>query len=202
MARSSSATDSRTTYVSRQLDRLQTYDVCSPWAAMQITHVETYSVPIAGVQPPFAWRHGLRGAPPDGEGAVLRIGTSFGCGRRRARSPTRQRAGSSRDIVDRVLRDELIGPTRLQREWLWHRLWELDRTEELPALHPGARRHRAVGPGRPRRQPADLAAPWRLSPVDPGVRVDGDVRDARGVPRRGHAVPRAWLPAIKLHALG
>jgi L-alanine-DL-glutamate epimerase-like enolase superfamily enzyme len=36
------------------------------------------------------------------------------------------------DIVDRVLRDELIGADALQREWLWHRLWELDRTEELP----------------------------------------------------------------------
>ena len=45
---------------------------------MRITHVETYSVPIAGAQPPFAWRNGMRGAPPDGEGGVLRIGTDSG----------------------------------------------------------------------------------------------------------------------------
>jgi L-alanine-DL-glutamate epimerase-like enolase superfamily enzyme len=31
-----------------------------------------------------------------------------------------------------VLRDELVGCDALQREWLWHRLWEVDRTEELP----------------------------------------------------------------------
>jgi L-alanine-DL-glutamate epimerase-like enolase superfamily enzyme len=35
-------------------------------------------------------------------------------------------------IVERVLREELVGADALQREWLWHRLWELDRTEELP----------------------------------------------------------------------
>jgi L-alanine-DL-glutamate epimerase-like enolase superfamily enzyme len=34
------------------------------------------------------------------------------------------------------LRDELVGQDPLQREWLWHRLWELDRIEEfnLPLL--------------------------------------------------------------------
>ena len=36
------------------------------------------------------------------------------------------------DIVDRVLRDELVGERADRREWLWHRLWELDRTEEFP----------------------------------------------------------------------
>ena len=36
------------------------------------------------------------------------------------------------DIVDRVLRDELVGERAERREWLWHRLWELDRTEEFP----------------------------------------------------------------------
>ena len=37
-----------------------------------------------------------------------------------------------RDIVDRVIRDELVGERADRREWLWHRLWELDRTEEFP----------------------------------------------------------------------
>jgi L-alanine-DL-glutamate epimerase-like enolase superfamily enzyme len=36
------------------------------------------------------------------------------------------------DVFEHVLRDELIGADPLQREWLWHRMWEIDRTEELP----------------------------------------------------------------------
>ena len=42
------------------------------------------------------------------------------------------RARSCDDVVTDVLRDELIGADPLQREWLWHRMWEIDRTEELP----------------------------------------------------------------------
>ena len=98
---------------------------------MRITHVEAYSVPIAGVQPSFAWRAGLRGAPPDGMGGVLRIGTDSGA-EGVALAPRRAAGPILPDIVDRVLRDELIGADPLQREWLWHRLWELDRTEEFP----------------------------------------------------------------------
>jgi L-alanine-DL-glutamate epimerase-like enolase superfamily enzyme len=98
---------------------------------MRITHVESFSVPIAGVAPPFAWRRGLRGGPPDGEGAVLRIGTAGGA-EGVAFTPRRGSGAILANIVDRVLRDELVGSDALQREWLWHRLWELDRTEELP----------------------------------------------------------------------
>lgn len=29
-------------------------------------------------------------------------------------------------------RPELVGERADQREWIWHRLWELDRTEEFP----------------------------------------------------------------------
>ena len=98
---------------------------------MRITHVESYPVRISGASPPFAWRQGLRGGPPDGEGAVLRIGTASG-EEGVALAPRRGAGRILKDIVDRVLRDELIGSDALQREWLWHRLWELDRTEELP----------------------------------------------------------------------
>ncbi len=98
---------------------------------MRITHIESYPVRIAGVSPSFVWRHGLRGAPPDGEGAVLRIGTASGA-EGVALAPRRGAGNILKDIVERVLRDELIGSDSLQREWLWHRLWELDRTEELP----------------------------------------------------------------------
>ncbi len=37
-----------------------------------------------------------------------------------------------RDLVDRVFRGELLGADPFQREWLWHRIWELDRIHELP----------------------------------------------------------------------
>ena len=36
------------------------------------------------------------------------------------------------DLVDRVLREELVGQRADHREWIWRRLWELDRTEEFP----------------------------------------------------------------------
>ena len=98
---------------------------------MRITHVESHAVRIAGPQPAFAWRNGLRGAPPDGEGAVLRIGTDSGA-EGVALAPRRGVGRILQDIVERVLRDELLGADALQREWLWHRIWELDRTEELP----------------------------------------------------------------------
>src|SRR4051812_47950434 len=99
--------------------------------AMRISHVEAYAVPIAGVTPAFAWRQGLRGAPPDGEGAVLRIVTDPGA-EGVALAPRRGAGRIVGDIVDRVLRHELVGEDALAREWLWHRMWELDRTEEFP----------------------------------------------------------------------
>lgn len=36
------------------------------------------------------------------------------------------------DLVDRRIREDLIGRDPLMRELLWQRLWELDRIEELP----------------------------------------------------------------------
>jgi L-alanine-DL-glutamate epimerase-like enolase superfamily enzyme len=98
---------------------------------MRVTHLESYPVPVAGANPAFAWRRGLRGGPPDGNGAVLRIGTDAGA-EGVAFTPRRGAGTILADIADRVLRHELIGADALQREWLWHRLWELDRTEELP----------------------------------------------------------------------
>ena len=98
---------------------------------VRITHVEAYAVPVPGVRPPFAWRRGLRGAPPDGLGGVLRIGTESGA-EGVAFMPRRGAGPILQDVVNRFLRDELTGADALQREWLWHRMWELDRTEELP----------------------------------------------------------------------
>jgi L-alanine-DL-glutamate epimerase-like enolase superfamily enzyme len=98
---------------------------------MRIADVESYSVRISGANPPFGWRRGLRGSPPDGEAAVLRVCTDGGA-EGVALAPRRGTGTMLADIVDRVLRQELIGADAVMREWLWHRLWELDRTEELP----------------------------------------------------------------------
>jgi L-alanine-DL-glutamate epimerase-like enolase superfamily enzyme len=98
---------------------------------LRITHVESFRIPLPGATPPFLWRKGLLGSTPDGAAAVLRIGTDDGAsGVALATRPGM--ASAVEDIVDRVLRDELVGKDPLQRELLWHRVWEIDRTEELP----------------------------------------------------------------------
>lgn len=98
---------------------------------MRITSVETFRIPLPGAQPPFGWRQGLLGSAPDGEAAVLRVGTDEGAtGVALASRPGM--AAAVEDIVGRVLCGELKGADPLQREYLWHRMWELDRTEEFP----------------------------------------------------------------------
>jgi L-alanine-DL-glutamate epimerase-like enolase superfamily enzyme len=96
---------------------------------VRITHVECHLVKVPGPNPPFAWRDGLPGSWPDGDGAVLRICTDEG-NEGVAFSP--RKGLIVQNIVDRLLRPELIGADPLQREWLWHRVWELDRVEEMP----------------------------------------------------------------------
>jgi L-alanine-DL-glutamate epimerase-like enolase superfamily enzyme len=98
---------------------------------MRITAVEVHRVLVHAPDPPFVWRRGLPGSPADGYGAVLQIRTDAGCDG----VAFQARLASSAvlpDIVDRVLRAVLVGEDPLQREWLWHKLWELDRVEEIP----------------------------------------------------------------------
>jgi L-alanine-DL-glutamate epimerase-like enolase superfamily enzyme len=98
---------------------------------VKITHVEVWPVTVPGADPAFSWRRGLSGSSPTSEQGVLRIGTDDGvCGVALAGRPGSY--AQLREIVDRVLRDELIGKDPQQREYLWHRIWELDRIEELP----------------------------------------------------------------------
>lgn len=98
---------------------------------MRITHVESWSVFAPAAKPQFSWRQGLLGGPGDGYCAVLRIRTDSGVDGV-ALAPRRGSGPFVADLVDRVLREELVGADPLQREWLWHRIWEIDRTEELP----------------------------------------------------------------------
>ncbi len=94
---------------------------------MKITEVKVdlYNYPA---QTPFKWRFGLPGSSPGGIGARLQIITDDGlegwafCSRGKI----------FQDLIDRRIRPELLGQDPLQREWLWHRMWELDRIEEFP----------------------------------------------------------------------
>jgi L-alanine-DL-glutamate epimerase-like enolase superfamily enzyme len=98
---------------------------------MKITSVESIRVRIPAADPPFAWRHGLGGSAPAGDGAVLKIGTDDGA----EGVALFARPGAANmldDLVERVFRPELIGQDPYRREWIWHRIWELDRIEELP----------------------------------------------------------------------
>jgi L-alanine-DL-glutamate epimerase-like enolase superfamily enzyme len=98
---------------------------------VRITHVESYRVPLPGARPAFGWRRGLLGSAPDGWAGVLRIGTDAGLeGVAIATRPGM--ASAVEDLVERVLRTELVGHDPFQRELIWHRIWELDRTEEFP----------------------------------------------------------------------
>jgi L-alanine-DL-glutamate epimerase-like enolase superfamily enzyme len=88
-------------------------------------------VRLPAPNPPYRWRDGLPGSGSSSEGAVLRIATDDGLegvaffGRPGGKAILD-------DIVERVFRPELVGQDPLQREWLWHRMWELDRLHELP----------------------------------------------------------------------
>jgi len=94
---------------------------------MRIVDVKAHLVPTpAG--PPFRWRAGLPGSEQAGTGAVLRVIADDGV----EGLAWTHRGVIVADLVERRLRDELIGQDPLQKEWLWHRVWELDRIEEFP----------------------------------------------------------------------
>jgi L-alanine-DL-glutamate epimerase-like enolase superfamily enzyme len=100
-------------------------------STVRITHVESYSIFQPAADPAFSWRRGLLGGPPDSEIAVLRLGTDAGV-EGVAMLPRPGAGVLVADLVQRHLRDQLIGQDPLQRELHWHRIWELDRIEELP----------------------------------------------------------------------
>lgn len=94
---------------------------------MRIVAVNTHLVPIPA-QTPYQWRQGLPGSEPALTGAIIQVITDAGIEGYAMTS----RGVIVADIVERRLAPELIGADPLQKEWLWHRLWELDRIEELP----------------------------------------------------------------------
>lgn len=94
---------------------------------MKITAVEV-SVTEEPVQRPFRWRAGLPGSGTTTVNAQLTIHTDAGVTGVARMSHGRIIA----DLVDRRLRDVLVGADPLLKEDLWEQVWEVDRIEELP----------------------------------------------------------------------
>lgn len=165
---------------------------------MKITSVELELIERPAVSPAFDWRAGLPGSEGKHTAGVLRIGTDEGVtGEAHVR-----RGVITSDLVDRRIRGELMGQDPLMREYLWHRMWELDRIEEFPIYVLGL---------------VDVAL-WDLAgkAVDlPVWRLLGGFRDS--IPAYASTVTyrsveeyldiadqclAAGYPAIKLHAWG
>ena len=95
---------------------------------MKIIDVSVQLVDEPAAEPAFKWRRGLPGSEGPHVAGWLVIQTDEG---HIGYAGTR-RGVILKDIVDRRIRDELVGTDPLRREWLWHRMWELDRIEEFP----------------------------------------------------------------------
>ena len=94
---------------------------------MKITAVEV-EVSEQPVTQPFRWRAGLPGSDPINFSTRLTIKTDQGVDGV-AYAP---RGRIIADLIDRRLRDVLVGRDPLLKEDLWERVWEIDRIEELP----------------------------------------------------------------------
>ncbi len=94
---------------------------------MKITAVEV-EVREAPVRHPFRWRKGLPGSGTSNIVATLTIHTDEGiCGKAES-----WHGHIVADLVERRLRDMLVGRDPLMKEDLWERAWEVDRIEEFP----------------------------------------------------------------------
>ena len=93
---------------------------------MKITAVETTVTESQG--PVYRWRQGLPGGDGTRIETKLTIRTDDGV-EGVAYGP---RGAIITDLVDRRLRDLLIGENPLMKEALWQRAWEIDRIEEFP----------------------------------------------------------------------
>jgi len=94
---------------------------------MKIAAVDTEIVEHP-VPHPFVWREGLPGSGSHTISTRLTIRTDDGV----AGVAYAPRGAIMVDLVDRRLRDMLIGQDPLLKERLWHDVWEIDRIEELP----------------------------------------------------------------------
>lgn len=94
---------------------------------MKITNVEVVLVENPGLSPATKWRQGLPGSDGPSIGGWLVIETDQGI----TGFASAPRGLILKDYVDRRFRSELIGQDPLNREYLWERVWELDRIERF-----------------------------------------------------------------------
>jgi L-alanine-DL-glutamate epimerase-like enolase superfamily enzyme len=87
--------------------------------------VELFETPVPRV---FRWRAGLPGSGTVNKGAWLIIETDEGI-TGRARS---SHGAIIADLVERRIREMMVGHDPLLKEYLWERAWEIDRLEEFP----------------------------------------------------------------------
>lgn len=94
---------------------------------MKITSVEVILEERPGMSPAFVWRDRIPGSEGPTTGAWLAIETDSGI----TGFASTNRGIILKDYVDRRFRAELLGQDPLQREYLWERVWELDRIERF-----------------------------------------------------------------------
>lgn len=100
---------------------------------MKIIDVRAYTLEHT-VPHPFVWREGLPGSGTSTETTWLRVMTDEGVD---GFSPI-PRGVLALDLIRHRIRDLLIGQNPLQKELLWHQIWEVDRIEEFPMYMLGA----------------------------------------------------------------
>ncbi|HET8522531.1 MAG TPA: enolase C-terminal domain-like protein [Thermomicrobiales bacterium] len=100
---------------------------------MKIVDVKAYVVEEP-VPHQFIWRKGLPGSGVTSTTTWIRVITDEGID---GWSPI-ARGAITLDLLRRRVRDAIIGKNPLQKELLWHEIWELDRIEEFPMYFLGA----------------------------------------------------------------
>jgi L-alanine-DL-glutamate epimerase-like enolase superfamily enzyme len=94
---------------------------------VKITSVDVVLVEKVAFSPAFKWRKGIPGSDGPITAGWLVIQTDVGI---TGFAPV-GRGIIFKDYVDRRFREELIGQDPLNREYLWERVWELDRIERF-----------------------------------------------------------------------
>lgn len=100
---------------------------------MKITDVEVVLVDEPAA-PTFRWRAGVPGSEPAHTGGWLILRTDEGV----TGYGYYRRGVILKDLVERRLSAELLGADPMDREYLFHRFWEVDRLEEFPIYVPCA----------------------------------------------------------------
>lgn len=97
---------------------------------MKITSVDVVRTALPAHAPSFRWRNGLPGSEPDLDAGWLVVRTDAGV----TGLSFALRGAILQDAVDRRLRAELLGQDPMAREYLWHRVWEIDRIDRFASF--------------------------------------------------------------------